>query len=122
MMDEAARAKRIASIIQERLEQTPEVQPAGAATAAWPIGVRFIVTRRGGCAACDPGACSVCGYLFTGENIEINHCTHGRRTLSDRAVHYLSHGMTRYPTAYVVRGETVDVTLDLEELAGYLDL
>jgi hypothetical protein len=121
-MDDEARARAIAHIIQQRMEQTPEIEPAGAATTSWPVGVRFIVTRRGGCAACDPGACSVCGYLFTGQNIEITHCTRGRRTLSDRAVHYLSHGMARYSTAYVVRGETVDVTINLEELAGFLDL
>lgn len=121
-MDDSARARRIAHVIQQHLELRPEAEPAGAATAGWPMGARFVVTHKIGCAACDPGACCVCDYLFTGEIIEITHCTRGRRTLSDRAVHYLSHGMTRYPTAYVVRGEAVDVTLDLEELAGYLDL
>jgi hypothetical protein len=37
-------------------------------------------------------------------------------------VHYLGHGITRYETGYIVRGEPVVVEIDLEELAGYLDL
>jgi hypothetical protein len=114
------RARQIARTIEVHAEARPEL--AGAPALGWPVGERFIVTKRTGCAACDPGACCVCGYLFTGEIIEIAHVEHGRRTLSDRAVHYLSHGMERYPTSYVVRGEAVDVSLDLEELVGFLDL
>jgi len=118
------RAKQIAETIALHLDPRAETEAvcAGAATASWPIGERFTIRRRGGCAACDPGACTVCGYLFTGTVIEITHCSRGRRTLSDRAVHYLAHGMAHYPTAYVVRNAVVDVTLDLEELAGFLDL
>ncbi len=107
-MDEAGRAKQIAQAIQEAIE-TPSTG-------------NFTVTSRGGCAACDPGACPECGYLFTGDVITIDHKTKGKRTLSDKAIHYLSHGITHYQTGYVIRGEPVVVDLDLDELASYLDL
>jgi len=42
--------------------------------------------------------------------------------ISDRTVHFLEHGITRYETGYVVRGEPVSVDIDVEELARYLDL
>ena len=59
------------------------------ARAGWPIGATFTVNVRGGCAACDPGACSQCGHLFTGEIFTIEHLTRGKRVISDRTVHYL---------------------------------
>jgi hypothetical protein len=107
-MDEAERARQIARAIQGALE-TP---PRG----------KFTVTKRVGCAMCDPGACQECGYLFTGETFTIVHALKGKRTLSDKAVHYLSHGLVRYQTGYVVQGEPVVVDLDLNELASYLDM
>jgi hypothetical protein len=102
------RAKQIAQVIQETIGK--------------PGKANFTVIRRGGCAACDPGSCPECGYLFTGEVITIDHRIRGKRTLSDKAIHYLSHGITHYQTGYIIRGETVSVDLDLDELASYLDL
>jgi hypothetical protein len=112
-MDEKGRAEQIARIIQEALRETGvgEKSPQG----------NFTVTRRGGCIACDPGSCPECGHLFTGEAVEINHKIRGKIILSDRAVHYLSHGITRYQTGYIVHGEPVIVDMDLGDLAGYLD-
>jgi hypothetical protein len=107
-MDEATRAKQIAQAIQEGIDK--------------PIQGNYSVLKRGGCASCDPGACPECGYLFTGEIFTISHQTKGKRTLSDKTVHYLTHGITHYQTGYVVRGEPVVVDLNLEELASYLDL
>ena len=107
-MDEAARARQIAATIQDALEKPPREA--------------FSVVKRVGCASCDPGACSECGYLFTGETFTIVHALKGKRTLSDKAVHYLSHGLVRYETSYVVHSEPVVVDLNLDELAGYLDL
>jgi len=107
-MPEAARAKQIAQVIQQAIEN--------------PCPGDFTVTSHVGCASCDPGSCPECGFLFTGDIITINHKIRGKRTLSDKAVHYLSHGITHYQTGYVVRGEPVVVDLNLNELAGYLDL
>jgi hypothetical protein len=107
-MDEATRAKQIAQAIQEAMDK--------------PIQGNYSVLRHGGCASCDPGSCPECGFLFTGEVITIDHKIRGKRTLSDRTIHYLSHGITHYQTGYVVRGEPVVVDLNLDELAGYLDL
>src|SRR5512143_639498 len=107
-MDEAVRARQIAGAIQAALE-TP---PTG----------NFTVIKRVGCASCDPGACPECGFLFTGETFTIVHTLKGKRTLSDKAVHYLSHGLVRYRTSYVVHGEPVVVDLNLDELASYLDM
>ena len=108
-MDAAERAGQIVEALQH-------------ARAGWLVGATFTVSVRGGCAACDPGACSQCGHLFTGEIFTIEHLTRGKRVISDRTVHYLGHGITRYETEYIVRGEPVVVEIDLEELAGYLDL
>lgn len=120
---EAERARQIALMIRQSLQDLGSAVTEGEAprTAAAPAR-RYTVTRTGGCIACDPGACPLCGHLFTGEIIRIAHVTRGRRNLSDKAVHYLSHGLSRYETAYLVRGEPVIVDLDLDELAGYLDL
>ena len=107
-MDEAPRARQIAATIQDALETPPTGD--------------FTVTKRVGCASCDPGACPVCGFLFTGETFTIMHTRKGKRTLSDKAVHYLSHGLVHYQTSYVVHGEPVVVDLNLDELASYLDM
>ena len=107
-MNQAERARQIAQVIEEALEESPQGN--------------FTVTSRGGCAACDPGSCPECGFLFTGDVITIDHKTKGKRTLSDRAIHYLSHGVTHYQTGYIVRGEPVIVDLNLDELASYLDM
>ena len=120
---EAERARQIALVIRQSLQDLASAVAEGEAprTAAAPAR-RYTVTRTGGCIACDPGACPLCGHLFTGEIIRIAHETRARRNLSDKAVHYLSHGVSRYETAYLVRGEPVIVDLNLDELAGYLDL
>jgi hypothetical protein len=102
------RAKQIAQVIQAAIGKRGKAN--------------FTVIHQGGCAACDPGSCPECGYLFTGEVITIDHRIRGKRTLSDKAIHYLSHGITHYQTGYIIRGETVTVDLDLDELASYLDL
>ncbi len=108
-MNTSERARQIATAIEQ-------------ARHGWPIGAAFTVIVRGGCAACDPGACRECGHLFTGEIYTIEHLTRGKRVLCDRTVHYLTHGVTRYETGYVVHGEVVAVEIDVEELAAYLDL
>ena len=105
---EAERARRIAQVIQETMGK--------------PSTGNFTVTSRGGCVSCDPGVCPECGYLFTGDIITIEHETKGKRTLSDKAIHYLSHGIVSYKTGYVINGETVVVDLDPDEIASYLDL
>jgi|GEM_PF-1413871 len=126
-MDENERATRIAQIIQDALLRKPTPAPpvaegSGATTGEEAPQPTFTVTREGGCLSCDPGVCWVCGHLFTGERIIIRNVVKGERVLSDRTLHLLSHGITRYPTKYIVRGEPVIVDLDLDELAGYLDL
>ncbi len=108
-METAQRARQIAEAIEQ-------------ARGGWPVGAHFAVTVRGGCAACDPGACDRCGHLFTGEVFTIEHLARGRRVISDRTVHYLAHGVNRYETGYVVHDEPVVVEIDVEELATYLDL
>jgi hypothetical protein len=128
-MDEQERAKQIGRVIQDALRSSAEPAAVGASAAERPVSelkasrlVPFTVTRETGCLSCNPGVCWVCGYLFTGERIIIRHVTKGERVLSDRTLHLLSHGIVRYKTQYVVRGEPVIVDLDLDELAGYLDL
>ena len=121
-MDKSQRARQISRIIQEawRLDEPGRAGEAPVHEQLPPAG--FAVSKQSGCLACDPGACPECGYLFTGEVIVISHKTKGKRTLSDRAIHYLSHGIAHYQTDYVVHGEPVTVDLDLDELASYLDL
>ena len=70
-MDAAERAGQIVEAIQQ-------------ARGRWPIGATFTVSVRGGCAACDPGACGECGHLFTGEIFTIEHLTRGKRVITDR--------------------------------------
>lgn len=121
-MDDRQRARQINRTIEEAL-QLQEPGRAGQVQVREPLPLAdYVVSRQSGCLACDPGACPECGYLFTGEVIVIDHKTRGKRTLSDRAVHYLSHGIAHYQTGYIVHGEPVTVDLDLEELASYLDL
>jgi hypothetical protein len=112
-MTDEKRARQIAQVILDSLEPITVIQDPSRG---------YKVTKRGGCAACDPGTCPECGYLFTGEIFQIEHRSRGKRNVSDRAVHYLSHGMSCYQTGYVIRGEPVTVELNLEELASYLDL
>ena len=113
---ESQRAIRIGQVVEEALRlQEPGRAPAKPAE-------NFVVTRQGGCVGCDTCPCPICGYLFAGEAIVIEHKTRGKRVLSDRGLHYLLHGIVTYNTSYVIHGELVSVTLDLEELASYLDL
>lgn len=123
-MNQVARARQIVQALQDTAPAIPAGgHPPGKIEAGAEPGPKyFTVTRRAGCLACDPGSCPECGYLFTGELVTIEHRLKGKLTLSDRAIHYLSHGITRYRTDYIVRGEPVIVDLDLEELAGYLEL
>ncbi len=109
MPNEQERALRISQAIEIAL-----AQPAG--------NGRYTVTKRNACAACPPSACKECGLALPGDVIILNHSVKGKRHLSDKAVHYLGHGLTRYQTGYVYRGEPVVVDLDLSELEGYLDL
>ena len=129
LTDEKERARMIAAVVYAALErapvaavqdQTSQRPPCGGAGAS--LAQRFTVSRQGGCLACDPGACSECGYLFSGERIIINHAVQGERVISDRTLHLLTHGISKYQTKYVVYGEPVVVDLDLDELASYLDL
>ncbi len=116
-VEESRRARQIGQAIEARLRRdesggAPPEQPA-----------RYSVYRQGaGCVGCDPSPCPICGYLFMGEAIVIQHETRGKRVLSDKGLHYLLHGIVTYYTSYIVHGEHVNVTLDLEELSGYLDL
>ncbi len=112
-MDTEQRARQIARLILYSQQPVTVIRDPSRS---------YTVTKRGGCAACDPSVCPVCGYLFTGEIFQIEHRSQGKRNVSDRAVHFLSHGMSHCRTGYVVRGEPVTVKLDLEELASYLDL
>jgi hypothetical protein len=80
----------------------------------------YSVTKRNACTGCPPSACAVCGVVLAGDVIIVQHPVKGKRHLSDKAVHYLSHGLTHYETGYVYRGEVVTVDLDLSELEGYL--
>jgi hypothetical protein len=128
-MNRHIRAEQIARFLQEFLQdaaapvRTCPDRSGGVVEAAEELPeANFTLSRRAGCLACDAGSCLECGYLFTGESVTIDHRLRGKLTLSDRAIHYLSHGITRYQTNYVVHGEPVVVDLDLEELAGYLDL
>lgn len=104
-----ARARRLAAAILDGLRQAPE-------------GARYRVARRDACSGCPPGACSECGATLPGDVYIITHQVKGKRHLSDKAVHYLGHGLTHYETGYVYRGEPVTVDLSLDELEGYLDL
>lgn len=127
-MNQVERARQIVRRLQEALLDAvigipvEAYSPGETEIGARPGSRSFTVSRRAGCLACDPGSCPECGYLFTGELVTIEHRLKGKLTLSDKAIHYLSHGITRYQTGYIVRGEPVIVDLDLEELAGYLDL
>ena len=129
LMDEQERATQIARDIEDALQIAPELALATAPTADFhdpepppSSAPRFAVRREAGCLSCDPGACWECGHLFSGERIVIHHATLGERVISDRALHLLSHGIVRYKTKYVVRNEPVIVELDIDELAGYVDM
>src|SRR5512133_450824 len=82
--------------------------------------VSYRVTKRDACTGCPSSACAVCGAVLPGDVIIVHHKVKGKRHLSDKAVHYLGHGMVHYETGYIYRGEPVTVDLDLNELEGYL--
>lgn len=127
-MNTEERAKQIVQVLQAALQsplasaRAGALQPNGTEREQELGQENFTVIRQGCCLSCDPGVCPVCGYLFTGETVVIQHRVHGKFALSDRAIHYLTHGITHYQTSYIVRGEPVSVELDLELLASYLDL
>ena len=118
-MSQEERARQVARAIEHALRE-----PAASelASISGESSQAFTIARRGGCTSCNPGTCPQCGHLFTGEVIEIVHASRGKRVLSDKAVHYLSHGMNCYETGWIVHGEPVIVDLDVDEVAGYLDL
>jgi hypothetical protein len=109
MIADDARAVRIAQVIGDAPAQPAE-------------GIGYTVARRSACATCPPAACSICGVSLPGDVFIISHQVIGKRHLSDKAVHYMSHGVCRYQTGYVYRGEPVVVDLNLSELEGYLNL
>ncbi len=80
----------------------------------------YRVTKRNACTGCPSSECAVCGVVLPGDVIIVHHQVKGKRHLSDKAVHYLGHGLTHYETGYIYRGEPVAVDLDLNELEGYL--
>lgn len=80
----------------------------------------YRVTKRNACTGCPSSACAVCGAVLPGDVIIIQHQVKGKRHLSDKAVHYLGHGLIHYETGYIYRDEPVTVDLDLSELEGYL--
>jgi hypothetical protein len=101
------RAKRVSAAILDGLAAPGEAQS-------------YQVTKRDACTGCPSSACAVCGVVLPGAVIIITHQVKGKRHLSDKAVHYLGHGLIHYETGYVYRGEPVAVDLDLNELEGYL--
>lgn len=109
MNEQSALARRIAETIAEAL--------AGADDSG-----TYAVFSRGCCSACELGTCPECGHAFDGSTVIIHHKRKGKRYLSDRAVHFLSHGRSSYQTKYVYKDQPVTVDLDLRELAEYLDL
>ncbi len=109
MLSSEERAKRLAAAILNGLQRAPE-------------GAAYRVTRRDACTGCPPGTCAECGAVLPGDVYIITHHARGKRHLSDKAVHYLGHGLTHYETGYVYRGEPVTVDLSLDELERYLDL
>jgi hypothetical protein len=109
------RARRLAAAILDGLSTA---NADGLSTPNEELGYR--VTKRNACSGCPSSACTVCGVVLPGDVIIITHSVKGKRHLSDKAVHYLSHGLTHYETGYVYRGEPVTVDLDLNELEGYL--
>jgi hypothetical protein len=107
-MNTPAKAKSVAARIETLLAETDDPQ--------------YRVAKRGGCVSCDPGVCTVCGHIFTGEVYRIEHPDNGRRVFSDRAIHYLMHGIFSYETGWVVRGTPVVVDLDIDDLAAFFRL
>jgi hypothetical protein len=107
MSTDEARARRISAAIRHGLATPGEAQS-------------YRVTKRNACSGCPPSACAVCGTALPGDVIIIQHQVKGKRHLSDKAVHYLDHGLTHYQTGYMYHGEPVTVDLDLSELEGYL--
>jgi hypothetical protein len=107
MSTDEERARRISAAILHALSTPDET-------------LSYRVTKRNACTGCPSSACAVCGVVLAGDVIIIHHHAKGKRHLSDKAVHYLSHGITHYETGYVYRGEPVTVDLDLSELEGYL--
>lgn len=105
---------------EERARRLSAAIIAGLAGA--PAGARYAVTKRSACSGCPPGACTVCGLSLPGDVFIVTHHVKGKRHLSDKAVHYLGHGLTHYETGYIYRGEPVTVDLSLDELEGYLGL
>lgn len=80
------------------------------------------MSRITACGSCPPFICPECGCPLAGDAIIIDHVRKGRRRLSDKALHYLGHGMTSYQTGYIYQGHPVTVDLNLDTLEAYLNL
>jgi hypothetical protein len=107
MSTDADRARRLSAAIMDALAAAGEARS-------------YSVTKRDACTGCPSSSCAVCGAVLPGAVIIIEHAARGKRHLSDKAVHYLGHGLTHYETGYVYHGEPVTVDLDLNELEGYV--
>jgi hypothetical protein len=83
---------------------------------------RFSVVLRDSRTSSDRTFCTSCNRQFTSVSYIIEHREHGRCAVSEKTVHYLAHGMTRYETGYVVDGRQVMVEIDPEDLRKYVDL
>ena len=109
MTTDEARAQHLgAAILSGLSEPSPEAP--------------YKVAKRGACSGCPPGSCEVCGVSLPGDVYIITHQVKGKRHLSDKAVHYLGHGLTHYSTGYMYKGEAVTVDLSLDELEAYVSL
>ena len=68
------------------------------------------------------GVCAECGYRFNAEVWIFEHPTFGRRSISERSLHYLSHGTARHDTGHRLFGEAIFADIAVEEWARYLGL
>jgi hypothetical protein len=109
VLSDKERALRIARTLEAALSQPPARGD-------------YLVTRLPACGSCPPFVCAECGCPLPGDAIVIEHVQRGRRRLSDKAMHYLGHGMTSYLTGYVHQDKAVMVDLDLDTLETYLSL
>lgn len=109
-MDVSRRAREVAAAIEQARSKgsTPSTRVAVSIRDAW------------GARVC--GVCTECGYRFNAEVWILDHPTQGRRSISERSVHYLSHGMARHETGHRLFDEPVFAEIEVEEWAGYLGL
>jgi hypothetical protein len=85
-------------------------------------GAAISITVRSSSQARLFGACTRCGYRFSGDVLIVQHPSYGRRSISERSLHYLGHGTTRHDTGHRLFGEPVFVEIEVEEWVRYLGL